>query len=158
MKGITKQEFLQKNLLHISNIEEGFEKFDYGILSGKKEAYQEFIECIVCLNGEDYSYFDFYYEVLQENEKEKLLATLSEQEKKEIEDLAEDIYYPLKQKWIGLISKITAEEKLFSTLYFEKYPCTLWGNYGLRYPIFFRDGKTRKIYENAAIACGLEIE
>lgn len=160
MKGISDQEFLQKNLLHISNVEEGFQKYEYAILSGTEEKYQEFIECAVSMNGEENSYFDFYYSRLEEESKEKFRRGLTAAEKDELKDIerTQAIYYPLTQECIPMISKVTARELLFSTFYFEKYPCTLWGNYGLRYPIFFKDKETRKIYENAARACGLEME
>lgn len=160
MKGISEQEFLQKNLLHISNIEEGFEKYEYAILSGTEKAYQEFIECAVSMNGEQNSYFDFYYARLKEEERSRFRECLTEEEQDNLNTLetAKFIYYPLKGDWIPLLSKVTAKEKLFSTFYFEKYPCTLWGNYGLRYPVFFKDKGTRKIYENTAQACGLRME
>lgn len=160
MKGISDQEFLQKNLLHISNVEEGFQKYEYAILSGTEENYREFIECAVSMNGEENSYFDFYYSRLEEESKEKFRRGLTAAEKDELKDIerTQTIYYPLTQECIPMVSKVTARELLFSTFYFGKYLCTLWGNYGLRYPIFFKDKETRKIYENAARACGLEME
>lgn len=160
MKGISDQEFLHKNLLHISNVEEGFRKYEYAILSGTEENYKEFIECAVSMNGVDNSYFDCYYGRLEEDSKEKFRRGLTAAEREELADMerTQTIYYPLTQEAIPVISKVTARELLFSTFYFGKYLCTLWGNYGLRYPIFFKDKETRKIYENAARACGLEIE
>lgn len=160
MKGISDQEFLQKNLLHISNIEEGFSKYDSAILSGREENYRDFIECVLSVNGEENSYFDCYYSRLEEEGREKLLHSLTPVEQEAFSDMEQTqaIYYPLTEKWIPLVSRVTARELLFSTFYFGKYPCTLWGNYGLRYPIFFKDRETRKIYEGIARACGLEME
>lgn len=160
MKGISDQEFLQKNLLHIANIEEGFQKYEYAILSGTEAAYKEFIECAVSMNGEENCYFDFYYTRLKKEEKNRLYGFLTEQERKLIDGMepAESIYYPLTEEWIPLAAKVTAKEQLFSTFYFGRYPCTLWGNYGLRYPVFFKDKGIRKIYGNAALACGLCME
>lgn len=160
MKGISDQEFLQKNLLHISNVEEGFRTYEYAILSGTEENYREFIECAVSMNGAENSYFDCYYSRLEEESKEKFRRGLTAAEREELADMerTQAVYYPLTQEWIPMASKVTARELLFSTFYFGKYLCTLWGNYGLRYPIFFGDKETRKIYEGVARACGLEIE
>lgn len=160
MKGISDHEFLQKNLLHISNVEEGFQKYEYAILSGTEENYREFIECSVSMNGEENSFFDCYYGRLEEESKEKFRRGLTAAEREEFAELgrSQTIYYPLTQEAIPTIAKVTARELLFSTFYFGRYLCTLWGNYDLRYPIFFKDKETRKIYENAARACGLEIE
>lgn len=160
MKGISDQEFLQKNLLHISNVEEGFQKYEYAILNGTEENYREFIECALSMNGEENSYFDCYYGRLKEESKEKFRKGLTPAEREELAELerTQEIYYPLTKEHLPTLSRVTARELLFSTFYFGKYLCTLWGNYGLRYPIFFKDQKTRKIYENAARACGLEIE
>lgn len=160
MEGISDQEFLQKNLLHISSIEEGFRKYEYAILSGTEKNYREFIECALSMNGEENSYFDCYYSRLEEKGKEKFRENLTPSEKENLADMehTQAVYYPLTEEWIPLISRVTARGILFSTFYFGKYLCTLWGNYGLRYPIFFKDKKIRKIYEGAARACGLNVE
>ena len=97
MKGISDQEFLQKNLLHISNIEEGFRKYDYAILSGTEENYREFIECALSMNGEENSYFDCYYSRLEEEGRERFLKNLTPSEKEKLTDMehTQAIYYPL---------------------------------------------------------------
>ena len=112
MKGISDQEFLQKNLLHISNIEEGFRKYKYAILSGTEENYREFIECALSMNGEENSFFDCYYSRLEETGREKFRSNLTPLEKEELADMEQTqaVYYPLTEKWIPLVSKVTAGE------------------------------------------------
>ena len=69
-------------------------------------------------------------------------AVLNESETKLVESLklsSEDIFIRLNSELLEILLKLTSNEILFSSFYFAKYPCLVWGNYGHRYPIFFKD-------------------
>lgn len=38
---------------------------------------------------------------------------------------------------LTLLADLSARELLFSTFYFTRPRCTVWGNYGLKYPVFY---------------------
>ena len=74
--------------------------------------------------------------------KERVKRALSEDEVKIIEDLnlgKEEIFLRLNNEILEILLKLTAKEILFSTFYFTKSKCTIWGNYNMKYPIFFED-------------------
>ncbi|MDU5107952.1 hypothetical protein, partial [Clostridium sp.] len=51
-----------------------------------------------------------------------------------------DTYYKVNNKiYIKLLTKLCTRELFFITFYFYKYPITIWGNYNLRFPLFYND-------------------
>lgn len=69
-------------------------------------------------------------------------AALDEKEIMVIESLqlsAEDIFVRLNSELLEILLKLTVNEVLFSSFYFTKYPCVVWGNYGERYRVFLKD-------------------
>lgn len=143
---ISEVELKSKNIIFIDHIEQGFENYDHLLLSGTEENYFNFLEKSLLMNGVDNAFFDFYYHTLQEDEKSSFRDMLQDEDLKFLElfDSSQEIYFPLSEEILPFILKVTAREFLFSTFYFTKYPCTVWGNYGLKYPIFFLDENTKK--------------
>lgn len=157
---IGEEAFADTSAILIKNVEEGFADYEYLVLQGELEAFDQFLAQTMVLNGTADSYADFYYARLDENQKEHFHNALSEINRSFLikGTWTEGIYYPLDDKLMRFLLEITAKELLFSTFYFTRYPCTVWGNYGLRFPVFFRDSKTKERYQKLAEACGLTAE
>jgi len=157
---IREEDLVYKSAILIKNVEEGFADYDYLVLQGEKEAFEQFLAQVLVLNGAADSYADFYYAKLDENHKEYFRNALSEENRSFLISgtWSEGIYYPLDAKLLQFLLEITVQELLFCTFYFTGYACTVWGNYGLRFPVFFRESETKERYQKLAEACGLTTE
>jgi hypothetical protein len=157
---IQEEDLADKPAILINNVEEGFENYEYLVLQGEKEAFEQFLTQVMVLNGTADSYADFYYARLDENEKEYFHKALSKENRSFLlkGTWSEGIYYSLDSRLLQFLLEITANELLFCTFYFTRYACTVWGNYGLQFPVFFRDGETKERYQKLAEACGLTTE
>ena len=159
IKSMSREELLGKNVLYADNIGEAFEQYPSRVISGKKEELYQFLKC-VCEKNKDQAYADFYYGDLPRENKAKFDEGLSEHEKEvlnqfEIEKKRE--FYPLTEEGLEFLAEITAKEWLFSTFYFGDKELTVWGNYGLKYPVFSSDEGILLDYMKLAEECGLEI-
>ena len=157
---IREEDLTDRSAILIKNVEEGFADYEYLILQGEEEAFAKFLSQVMVLNGIADSYADFYYARLDEKQKEHFQNALSEENLSFLISgtWSEGIYYPLDGKLLHFLLEITAQELLFSTFYFTGYACTVWGNYGLRFPAFFKDNETKERYQKLAEACGLTTE
>lgn len=139
---ISMEEFKKKDIIHIDNIQEGFNKYPNLILEGTEEYVNNVIKKMVFENGLENSYADFYYGRLDEDSKNKVKAALTEKEVMLIESLklgSEDIFVKVNFQLLEILLKLTASEVLFSSFYFTRYPCLVWGNYDKKYPVFFKN-------------------
>lgn len=139
---ISLEELKNKNVLYIENIQDGFDKYPNLILEGTEEFVNNSIRQLFIENGLENSYADFYYGRLDDDGKDKVKAALNEKEIMKVESLqlsAEDIFVRLNSELLEILLKLTANEVLFSSFYFTKYPCLIWGNYDKKYPVFFKD-------------------
>ena len=133
---------IKENIIYIKNIQEGFNKYPNTTLEGTEEYVNNAIRRLFNAIGIENSYADFYYGKLDQEEKNRVRAALNEKEIMVVESLklsAEDIFIRPNPELLEILLKLTASEILFSSFYFTKYPCLVWGNYGHRYPIFFKD-------------------
>lgn len=160
VKGYNESEFSKTNALRIENVEEGFEQYDYVILEGSEEQYRNFLYKVIELNGSNHSYADFYYSKLTMEQKENFKENLTASDLNYLNSnlFIEDIYFSLTERLMTFLLDITIKEILFSSFYFTKYPCTLWGNYGLKFPIFFKNNTIKKTYQKLADSCGLTFD
>ena len=56
-------------------------------------------------------------------------------------------YYKINdKKLIKLLTKLCTRELYFITFYFYKNPVTIWGNYNLKFPLFYEDNTNIKDY------------
>ncbi len=139
MNNISKQTLIEKGAIYFDNIEQGFNNYDVSYVEGTSEDIYNQLLMLRDKNGIQYSYVDFYYGILEDEEKSRIKATLSDDlldillRYKEIEEV---VYLPLDNDLLRLTEKLNTEESLFSTYYFLLEPCTVWGNYDLRYPSF----------------------
>lgn len=171
LEPVNEELFKEKVKIRFSNINEGFTRFENYILKSEsreseekgEQKFIEFIDRVFQLNGKEYSYVDFYLSKLEEKAKEKLVTSLDEEDKyilkrhiNEIED--ETIYFRLQRKFIPFITKLCTREILFSTFYFTKFPCTIWGNYNMKFPIFFDNEDNVDKYKKVSKECGLILE
>ncbi|RBP57935.1 hypothetical protein DES36_1264 [Alkalibaculum bacchi] len=154
---MNKTDFMNKEPIYFDNIQCGFDDYHYMTLHGSEFRYKTFLKKALDLNGSDHVYVDFYYGRLEQKEKENLQSFLTQEDLQVLDfiDYDNGIYFHLTEEILPFLIKITAQEILFSTFYFTKIPCTLWGNYELKFPIFFKDTQAKRIYEELALSCGL---
>ncbi|MBU9724528.1 hypothetical protein [Diplocloster modestus] len=139
----------KKGALLFSEIEEGFSRYEHVILERTEPEYRHMLDVMLQINGREEAYCDFYYGRLSREEQRGFRRSLSEEQLAMLMNFyfqKDEVYYPLTRSMIRFLSDITAREVLFSTFYFTRYPCTVWGNYGLRYPVFFKDKRTKFQY------------
>ena len=154
--------------IRFNNISEGFNRYKNKTISALKE--EEFEKAIICfleeavnLNGLNSSYVDFYYNVLSEDDKVRLEEMLSDGDREfidtfKVENVNDGIYYYLSLDSVPFISRLNSKEILFSSIYFTKEECTIWGNYNKRFPIFYKDEYVLMKYIELANKYGLIID
>ncbi|MFA9377690.1 MAG: MmcQ/YjbR family DNA-binding protein [Lachnotalea sp.] len=136
---ITKERMIDMGGIYIETIQSGFDQYSCELLSGTQEELYQKINEIRLKNYEVHSYVDFYYGKLSYEERTNLRAALSDKAFSILnmyEYLKEIVFIPLYDDILYLTAELNAKELLFCTYYFCKYPCTIWGNYNLTYPMF----------------------
>lgn len=138
---VTLDEIISCGAIYFETIQEGFERFDYFMMEGTAEEIHKEIKRLQELNGIENSYVDFYYGKLTKEEKLNLIEGLGLNDfflqiLEKYEKLDDVVFLKLDDDILDLTVQLNAKEILFSTYYFCKYPCTVWGNYDLKYPVF----------------------
>lgn len=156
---INERDFISKNPLYLDNIQHGFDHYPYLVFHGSEADYSTFLKKALDLNDNDHAYVDFYYGRLGEEEKKNFQKMLPPEQLPYLDfiDWINGIFFPLTETLLPFLVSITARELLFSSFYFTKIPCIVWGNYGLTFPVFFQDAKGKAIYKEIALSCGLSI-
>lgn len=133
------EELKEKGAIYIPNIEDGFLYYSHYLMEGSSEEITHQLEELIKENGYEHSYVDFYYGRLTEEERKRVEAVLSKEELEFLNNLntADSIYFPLSDSLFKLTLKLSLSELLFSTYYFCKTPCTVWGNYNHVFPVFY---------------------
>lgn len=166
LRPISQETFEKKVFIRFKSINEGFSRFENFMLQDTKDNSEEklitFIDKAFQLNGEENSYIDFYLSRLDREAVDKLFALLNEDDKamlkRHISEIEEDtIYFRLSREAIPFITRLNTREVFFCTFYFTKFPCTIWGNYNMKFPIFFNDKTDVEKYKNIADECGLSL-
>lgn len=149
---ITFAQLKQQNPLLLANIQEGFDHYPFEILE-KDACWQlNFIKKLISINGPEHSFADFYFGQLPPQRQSGLINLLPADWRREVRryDYQPDATYlqfeSADEPMTEILSFISAKEYLFSTFYFTKYPCTVWSNYNLKYPVFFKDKATKLFY------------
>ncbi len=132
---------LEKGAIWFERIEEGLDNYSYYYLEGTEEELLQEIKDLVIKNDYENSFVDFYYGRLNIEEKEIVQKALTKDEIDYIYtlNLEDNIYFPLDEKLLTITVKLSAREILFSTFYFCKTPCTVWGNYNKKFPVFYTE-------------------
>jgi hypothetical protein len=136
---LTIEQLKEAGAIYLEHIQEGFEYYNYKVVSWNQEEACEHIRKLWLLNGPEHSFADFYYYRLDNEAKKKVNSILNEEEINYIKAISsswEEIIFPLDEILISIIIKLNNTEMLFSTFYFTKEPCTLWGNYHGEYIVF----------------------
>lgn len=61
----------------------------------------------------------------------------------------------LDKEIIELITKLNTRELFFCTVYFLDTPLTVWGNYNLEFPIFYKEEEGLETYKELIDKSGL---
>lgn len=153
--------------IRFNNINEGFNNYKSAMLKSKtleeaEENIIKFMEEVIILNGEDNSFVDLYFSTLEKEDKERLIGLLEEKDKEIMESIkdtlqGDTIYFRLTKDIIPFITRLSTREVLFCTVYFTKYPFTIWGNYNKKFPCFYKADKVLDLYTNIAKECDVEV-
>lgn len=170
LTAINEEEFKSQVEIRFNNISEGFNKYINGTLKGMEkhnktkveENIIKFIEEAVEINGEENSYIDFYYSRLSPEDKHRLQELLIDEDRAILKKLEENlpsegIYFRLTKVMVPFFTRLCTKEVLFSTFYFTKIPCTIWGNYNMEFPCFFKKKDEMNKYEDISILWALNI-
>ncbi len=167
LQPIEEDEFKRKINIHFNNINHGLDKYSNYSLKcinedSNEEKFINFIEKAFQLNGEENSYVDFYLSRLNEEEKNNLMMLLEVEDKAILKKLIDQpiyntIYYRLNFEMIPFLTRLCTREVLFCSFYFTKFPCTIWGNYNMKFPIFFDDEVNACEYKNIAENCEMQM-
>lgn len=179
LKAIDKVTFINEVNIRALNIDSYFKRFKSGTLTLHSEKisledekkfekeilhdnfidfekrYIDFIkECYRFNNGN--LMIDFYVERLDDEAIVKILEVLNLEEKSMFLDLIDNIdkdkvYFKVNDlNILDIIVKLNTRNMFFSTFYFLERELTLWGNYNLKFPLFFKDDEIIKLYTNIA--------
>jgi hypothetical protein len=128
--------------IYIKNIQDGFDSYDFEVVKMTlDDAYRKILSYYL-INGYENSFVDFYYFKLKEEEKMKIETFLSGEELDYLKELQkekftlDEIIFSIDPTLLNITVKLNYYQALFSTFYFTKEPCTLWGNYNQEYVIF----------------------
>lgn len=159
---IKKSDFDRIIKIKFDNILDGFDKYNYIDLESVNEN-KSLIEddFIKTLDGffklnEGNLIIDFYKNKLNEESINFIKNNLDFDDRKLFDDLInftndEDCFYKLNDnKYIKLLTKLCTRELFFITFYFYKYPITLWGNYNLKFPLFYDESTSISDYISIA--------
>lgn len=140
---ISEKTFKENVRIRFDNINDGFNSFNHELLEGKNEA--ELIEYIINSydeNGFDNFYIDLYFNRIDKNNETQFIDMLCEEDKITYENIKKEyddstVYYKIDKSLIPFITRLNTREILFTTIYLTKTNKTIWGNYEMKFPIFY---------------------
>lgn len=139
---MTAEELKKAGAIYLDNVEEGLRNYENRtVVMEQEEAFRILREMAEALRWKQV-YADFYYYTFSREIRAKLDEFLTEEEceyLREKEVPQGQIFFPLDEKMLSILTKWNAKEALFSTVYFTGMPgarATWWGNYGKQYLIF----------------------
>lgn len=149
MYRVLTREFLsEQGCLETESFEIAKERYAAVVLSGTKDAMNQFLLEALAHN-EAAAYVDFYYPVLKAEEQQRFLDALKAEMRSFVTSFEADgqnVYYRLDKNNLPFLAEVTAAELLFSTFYFAKEKAVVWGNYGLKYPLFCESSEMLERY------------
>ncbi|WP_195264583.1 MULTISPECIES: hypothetical protein [unclassified Clostridium] len=152
IKAINKIDFDKIVKIKFNNILDGFEKFNYIELYSRKykenkEIEEDFIKTLESFFDLNYDenkiIVDFYKNKLDKDSIEFIENNLDLEEIKLFNEILNsgtinDMFFEISdKKYIKLLTKLCTRELFFITFYFTKGPVTIWGNYNLKFPLFY---------------------
>ena len=163
---ISDDEFLNRVNIRFSNILDGFNEFkSFTILAtdiknGENKIIR-FIEKIFELNNFE-CYVDFYISKISNEDKEKLIDLVPEEDKKVLishlnSKSNNGTFYKLNNvSLIPFLVRLNTREIFFVTFYFTNKPITIWGNYNMKFPCFLNKQENLNFYYNLSESFGLQ--
>lgn len=143
MKKVTRLQLQEHGALLITNVQDGMESNPHEILTRTADEYLHWLCKLALKSRENGCFADFYFGRLTREEQAAVLSRIPDSSKAYILALdpgPDDLYYQLEgpdDPGLAILADLSARELLFSTFYFTRPRCTVWGNYGLRYPVFY---------------------
>lgn len=138
------EEIFKKSVkIRFDNINEGLERFNHEILEIKNEnELIQYIENLYDENGFDNFYVDLYLNRIDKNNENQFIDMLCEEDKSTYENVKKEydnstVYYKIDKSLIPFITRLSTREVLFTTIYLTKNNKTIWGNYDMKFPIFY---------------------
>lgn len=165
MRSVTMDTLKSYNALLIPDVTYGLRNYPNEILEKSAPEYLAFLRQLTasCESAGLPAFADFYFARLLPEEQTAIMNQLSDSQRLRIRqlisehapvnlltdssanpasDLVDDtIYFQFEganDPDLELLADLTARELLFSTFYFTRPICTVWGNWGLRYPCFYK--------------------
>lgn len=129
--------------LLVTNVQDAMEQHPHEILSRTPEEYLQWLRKLALKSWETGCFADFYFGRLTGEEQAAVLSWLPAGSREYVLSLdagPDDLYYQLDgpdDPGLAILADLSARELLFSTFYFTRPVCTVWGNYGLKYPVFY---------------------
>jgi hypothetical protein len=104
------------------------------------------------VNNEASLVVDFYLSKLNDDQYNKLLLMVSDEDKIILEYLYKNkyksnYYYILGEEILPFFVRLCTRELFFVTFYFKGYEATIWGNYDFKFPIFYKDENILQVYK-----------
>ena len=171
LRPISNKDFKELINIRFNNINDGLNAFSNGVLEcvddtlsfkEKENRFLNFFQDALSLNS-NYLIVDFYLKNLNAKEILNLLDSLDHDNKlillQELKNLKDDyIYFTLTDNnLLNFITILNTRALFFCTIYFKGFPFTIWGNYDLKFPVFFSDINILNIYKDLANKYDLSI-
>lgn len=177
LEPVSEKEFSSICTIKIHNILEGMNDYKYGILEVKDPVEEEktfesynlkyedrfinFLEKVYDINKEESVMVDFYLKNIEADGILKMLDVLDYEDRliliNHLKYLkGENIYFKISHKdLMPFITRLSTRELHFCTIYFNKIPLVVWGNYNLSFPIFCKEQQQLDFYRKVAEDYGI---
>ncbi len=154
---INNKDFINIIKIRFNNILYGFDNYNYIELSCKSNKYESeenFIRAIESFYeiNDGNLIIDFYKNRLNKDSITFIKSNLDMEDNIVFDKFIDLVnennnYYKINdKKLIKLLTKLCTRELYFITFYFYKNPVTIWGNYNLKFPLFYEDNTNIKDY------------
>lgn len=159
IKGLDINSFKKLNFIWFDNIKYGFENFSHICFTSDFYNFKKYIYHVINITEGD-KFFDFYFANLDKTSKNTVLDYFIKNNfnlYKKIQFNEGEIYYNISDfnEELDFILKISFEEVLFSTFYFNKPQITIWTNYDKKFILFTKEDLST--HEEIAKKYNLEI-
>lgn len=168
LEPLNKEEFNKLVEVKFNNIMEGLNKYHSKTIKAidgenfevSEKKYLKLME--ILYNENKNIIVDFYIKKIKGADILKILNGIEEKEKiillNQINYINEEtIYFKCRSlELLRFIMKLNARELFFCTIYIVDKDITIWGNYDLKFPLFFKDKKQEDYILNIVEKLGLE--
>lgn len=167
---LSEKEFKEKVEIQFKSISEGFDKYKSLLLSPKEtknfqlgeDNYIDLIKNLYNLNNQNLI-VDFYISNLSNEEYKTLYNSLDEKDKYTLEliknkNFSSSYFVVNDESIIDFLVRLCTKEMFFVTFYFTSYPLTIWGNYNLKFPMFYKKEESIHYLEEILNKINLNLE